>query len=189
MGQKIGILGGSFNPAHKGHMGISLSALKHLDLDCVWWLVTPQNPHKIADEYAPLSDRIQYAYNMAVEYNIVVKDIETSLKSTYTIDVIQFVQCMYTDTRFIWLMGADNLVNFHTWHRWQDIAHAVPIAVFARPNTDVNALQNSPCCDMLQQVAPCDIWQHIPNIWTFISDTQFMECATDIRNQQKQKKL
>ncbi len=180
--KRIGILGGSFNPAHNGHVGISLSALQHLGIDTVWWVVTPQNPLKHANTYMPLPERIKQAHHITAGHNIKVKDIESDLKSTYTVDVIRHLTTPHTNRQFIWLMGADNMATFHLWHHWQQITAIVPVAVFARPNTDFETLQNSPCYDILQQVAPPDIWQQTPHIWTYIHDTHYMECATDMRS-------
>ncbi len=181
--QKIAVLGGSFNPAHNGHVGVSLAALQHLNIDAVWWLITPQNPLKQGHSYIPLPERIAQAQAHTAHVDaIVVKDIETALQSTYTVDVIRHLQRTHADTHFIWLMGADNMVTFHLWHRWQDITRMVPIAVFARPNTHFDSLQNSPCYDILQQVPVSDIWQNTPHIWTYIDSTHYTECATDIRH-------
>lgn len=178
---RIGLLGGSFNPAHMGHVGISKTAMDTLGLHSVWWLVTPKNPHKDAQQYAPLSWRIAYASAMTHDHNIVVKDVETSLKSNYTLDVVTHLMNTHPTYQFIWMMGGDNFVTFHTWHAWQKISQQVPIAVFSRPNTHEDALQKSPCCDTLIHTDTVNIWNDIPHLWTYIGSTHFPENASDIR--------
>lgn len=131
---RVGILGGSFNPAHRGHRSISLAAIKALDLDEVWWLVSPGNPLKdhVAD-MAPLSVRLASAVNMAQRAPIRVSGIEARLGTRFTIDTVVKLRRLYPKKRFIWLMGEDNLGQFHQWRRWRHIARQVPIAVIARP--------------------------------------------------------
>lgn len=142
-GMKIGLLGGSFNPAHEGHLHVSDVALKRLRLDYVWWLVTPQNPLKTSSTMAPLSDRIAYAAGR-FEQNprVIVVDIETALGTRYTIDTLTALQRRFSQVNFVWLMGTDNLANFQRWKRWRDIARRVPIAVIMRPGTTLAPLHS-----------------------------------------------
>lgn len=132
-GGRIGLLGGSFNPAHDGHLHISREALKRLRLDAVWWLVSPQNPLKRACGMAPLAARMTSALAMARHPRIHVTDIEQHLGTRYTADTMARLKARFPGTHFVWLMGADNLIQLPRWARWQKIAESVPIAVFGRP--------------------------------------------------------
>lgn len=134
--RRIGLLGGSFNPAHSGHRAISLAALDALDLDEVWWLVSPGNPLKEKAGMAPLAARLGSARAMARRAPIRPTAIEARLGTVYTVDTIAALQRRYANHRFIWLMGADNLAQFHRWRDWRRIACEVPIAVIARPGYD-----------------------------------------------------
>lgn len=137
--KRIGLLGGSFNPAHKGHRAISLHAIRALDLDEVWWLVSPGNPLKPQEGMAPLAARLASARKMARHAAIRATAIETRLKTRYTADTLAKLPRLFPKTRFIWLMGADNLEQFHKWRSWRTIAREVPIAVIARPGYDGQA--------------------------------------------------
>ena len=131
--RRIGLLGGSFNPAHSGHLEISLLALKLLKLDQIWWLVTPQNPLKSESGMASLVERIQSAKHIIGQNPIEVTDIEAEFGSTYTAETLIALKDRYPEANFAWLMGADNLCQIHRWKNWSRIFHTVPIAVFARP--------------------------------------------------------
>jgi nicotinate-nucleotide adenylyltransferase len=128
------LLGGSFNPAHRGHRLISLAAAKALGVDEVWWLVSPGNPLKAtAKDMAPLPARLRSAQHMARRAPIKVTAIEQHLGTQYTIDTLTKLVRRYPKRRFIWLMGEDNLVQFPKWKDWRKIARLLPIAVIARP--------------------------------------------------------
>jgi len=131
-----GLLGGSFNPAHRGHRHISLFALRALALGEVWWLVSPGNPLKPAKGMAPLSARLGSANAMARRARIRPTAIEAQLGTRYTVDTLRRLVRRYPDRRFIWLMGADNLEQFDKWRDWRGIARLVTIAVIARPGYD-----------------------------------------------------
>jgi len=139
-GLRVGILGGSFNPAHEGHLHISLLALKLLQLDEVWWMVSPQNPLKSADDMAPFEDRLAEAQVLANHPNIRVTDIESRLGTTNTSESLEILKRSFPKTRFVWLMGADNLKQISRWHRWTRIFNQVPIAVFDRAPYSFGAL-------------------------------------------------
>ena len=134
--RRVGLLGGSFNPAHGGHRRISLHALAALGLDQVWWLVTPGNPLKPAAGMAPLAARVAAAGRQARRAPIRVSALERELGTRYTVDTLRALARRYPNTEFIWLMGADNLAQFHRWRDWRGIARAMPIAVIARPGYD-----------------------------------------------------
>jgi nicotinate-nucleotide adenylyltransferase len=135
----IGLLGGSFNPAHGGHRRISLQALKALQLDEVWWLVSPGNPLKEQAGMAPFESRYRSALAAARISPIRVTGIERQFGTRYTIDTLRALTRGFPQHRFIWLMGADNLAQFHKWREWREIAKLVPIAVVTRPGYDGDA--------------------------------------------------
>jgi nicotinate-nucleotide adenylyltransferase len=135
------LLGGSFNPAHRGHVHVSRLALRHLDLDEVWWLVSPQNPLKKTDGMAPFATRFASAEAAAKgERRIVVSDVEQRLGTTYTADTLARLRHRYPRAEFVWLMGGDNLAQIPRWRRWTEIFDHVPIAVFDRGGTARRAL-------------------------------------------------
>lgn len=133
-GQRIGLLGGSFDPAHTGHLHITRMALQRFRLDRVWWLVSPGNPLKPHGP-APLAQRIAAARRLSHDPRITVTGIEARLGTRWTADTIAALQARWPAVRFVWLMGSDNLVQFSRWDRWQEIAAQVPIGVIARPGT------------------------------------------------------
>jgi nicotinate-nucleotide adenylyltransferase len=129
---KIGLLGGSFNPPHAAHLRISLEALRRLGLDQVWWLVSPGNPLKHPPPPAA-ETRASAAARLVRHPRIKITDFETGLGSAYTCDTIRYLKRRFPDARFVWLMGADNLAQFHRWKDWKSLFGLVPIAVFDRP--------------------------------------------------------
>ena len=133
----IGLLGGSFNPAHRGHRRLTLSALRELGLDEVWWLVSPGNPLKAkAKDMAPYEARLAAAKAMARRAPIRVSDVEMQLGTRFTIDTVRELKKLYPQHRFIWLLGSDTLPDFHKWRDWRDLAGLLPIAVLPRPGYD-----------------------------------------------------
>ena len=139
-GPLTGLLGGSFNPAHRGHRRISLFALRRLGLDEVWWLVSPGNPLKPVEGMAPLAARVAAARQQARRAPIRVTAIERELGTRFTVDTLLALLRRYPKRRFVWLMGSDNLAQFHRWKHWRRIAEAMPIAVIARPGYDAAAM-------------------------------------------------
>jgi nicotinate-nucleotide adenylyltransferase len=139
-GRRIGLLGGSFNPAHEGHREISLQALARLGLDEVWWLVSPQNPLKPVAGMAPFADRMAGARAVARHPRIRVSDIEARLGTRHTAETLRRLTRRFPGHRFVWLMGADNLAQIDRWRSWQQIFHLVPVAVWARPTYCFRAL-------------------------------------------------
>ena len=136
---RVGLLGGSFNPAHRAHRRISLAAIDQLGLDEVWWLVSPGNPLKPAAGMAPLAARFASAVWMARRAPIRVTAIERELGTRYTVDTLRRLIRRYPRNRFVWIMGADNLAQFDQWKDWRGIVRTLPIAVFARPGYDARA--------------------------------------------------
>lgn len=131
-GMTVGLLGGSFDPAHDGHVHITEMALRRFGLDRVWWLVTPGNPLK-AHGPAPLDQRIAQARTIMRDPRVAITDIEARLGTRMTSDTIAALQRLYPRVRFVWLMGADNMVQFDHWDSWHEIAARVPIGIIARP--------------------------------------------------------
>lgn len=138
-GQVIGLLGGSFDPPHAGHVHLTREALKRLRLDQVWWLVSPGNPLK-RNPPAPLPERMAAARALMRHPRVTVTDLEAGFGTRATIDTLESLHRAYPRLRFVWLMGADNLAGFHRWERWQDILARVPMAALARPGQRLPAL-------------------------------------------------
>ena len=138
--RRVGLLGGSFNPAHRGHRHVTLAAIRALDLDEAWWLVSPGNPLKPRRGMAPFAARVVSARRMARRAPIRASAIEQRLHTRYTVDTLRVLQRRFPKIRFIWIMGADNLAQFHVWKDWRTIARTMPIAVIARPGYDGRAL-------------------------------------------------
>jgi nicotinate-nucleotide adenylyltransferase len=134
--KRIGLLGGSFNPAHRGHRRMSLAAMKALGLDEIWWLVSPGNPLKPAKGMARYQARLASARAEARGTPIRVSEFEARAGTRYTVDTLRELRRRYPNCRFIWLMGADTVAQFHRWRRWRTIAALAPIAVIARPGYD-----------------------------------------------------
>lgn len=130
---RVGLFGGSFNPAHDGHAHVAETALMRLQLDRVIWLVSPQNPLKSPRETAPLSARMASAAAVARGPSMIVSDAETRMGARYTLDTLRVLKGRFPGVHFIWIMGSDNLASFHRWRGWVEIARLVPIAVVARP--------------------------------------------------------
>lgn len=137
-GQVIGLLGGSFDPAHAGHVHITNEALKRFGLDGVWWLVSPGNPLKERGP-APMARRLAHARRVMQHPAVTVTDIEALLGTRYTAQTLRGLRALYPRVRFVWLMGADNLAQFHLWQDWREIAQTVPIGVLARPGQRISA--------------------------------------------------
>lgn len=148
-GQSIGLLGGSFDPAHEGHVHISREALKRFGLDRVWWLVSPGNPLKTKGP-APLAERVAAARACMQHPRICITDLEARLGTVATADTIATLRMRYPGVRFVWLMGADNLAQFHRWKNWRSILHAVPVGVIARPGDRISA-RMSPAARQFRQ--------------------------------------
>ncbi|HEC00100.1 MAG TPA: nicotinate-nucleotide adenylyltransferase [Sphingomonadales bacterium] len=184
-GKKIGLLGGSFNPAHEAHLEISLTALDRLGLDAVWWLVSPQNPLKSRTDMAAFQDRMDSARAMARQGNIHVTGLETDLKTTYTVQTLARLVDLLPDSRFVWLMGADNLAQFSAWKDWEKIANTVVFAIFDRPGYSEAALTSMAARhfgdhQIPESKAP-ELVSHTPPAWTFIRETQNPLSSTEIR--------
>lgn len=137
-GQRVGLLGGSFDPPHAGHVNITKEALRRFALDKVVWLVSPGNPLKPRGP-APLEARMKAARAIVKDPRVIISDAEARIGTRYTAETIAILQKAHPGVRFVWLMGADNLAQFHHWDRWQDIMAALPVGVLARPGKRISA--------------------------------------------------
>jgi len=188
-GLLVGLLGGSFNPAHEGHRHISLLALKRLRLDAVWWLVSPQNPLKPVAGMAPIAARLEGARTVARHPRIKVTDIEGRLGTTYTAETLKRLRQRLPQVRFVWLMGADNLAQIHKWKDWQRIFHTVPVAVLARPSYCLKALASDAAHRFVRNRVPESAsgqlgLRRLP-AWTFLVGPLSPLSATAIRAQRR----
>ncbi len=182
---RIGLLGGSFNPAHEGHLHISHRALDELALDGVWWLVSPQNPLKPADCMAAFEDRMASARNLADDPRILASDLEQALDTRYTADTLAALIKRYPRVAFVWIMGADNLAQIDQWKDWTAIFDALPIAVFDRPTYSDAALT----CPAAARFASFrmdarrarDLAGQTPPAWVFVQGNLHDASATEIR--------
>lgn len=141
-GMKIGLFGGSFDPAHEGHRHVAETALERLQLDKVWWLVTPQNPLK--PQSSPFAKRMKSAKAMARGRKMVVTDLERTLRCAFTYETLRALKRLYPGVQFTLVMGADNLANFRRWRNWREVAASVPIAVVSRPGSGPRQRLNAP---------------------------------------------
>lgn len=140
VGGRIGLMGGSFNPAHEAHVHVSLVALRRLQLDAVWWLVSPQNPLKPVAGMAPLWQRLAHARGLIRHPRIHASAPEAGLGTRYTADTLDALKARFPKARFAWIMGGDSLAGFHRWRHWRHIAASMPLAVVARPGFTTRAL-------------------------------------------------
>ncbi len=180
-----GLLGGSFNPAHGGHRAISLKAIDALGLDELWWLVSPGNPLKPKAGMAPLPARLASARRMARRAPIRATGIEAELGTRYTIDTLKMLVRRYPDRQFIWIMGADNLVQLPQWRDWRGIARLMPIAVIARPGYSGRAHARRAMGWLRRFVRPADQKSHWtdwrPPALVFLRFSPDVRSATAIR--------
>lgn len=180
-GLRIGLLGGSFDPAHEGHLYVGEVALKQLGLDYVWWLVTPRNPLKGGAGLAPLEDRVARAQALARHPRVVVMDIERALGTHYSIDTLKALQRRFPQLRFVWLMGSDNLAIFRRWHRWAEIAARVPIAVVLRPGTILASLHAAPMRHFARRRAAAGLAMTAPPAFAILDGRRNPQSSTAIR--------
>jgi nicotinate-nucleotide adenylyltransferase len=138
-GLRIGLFGGSFNPPHAGHRLVTLTALRRLKLDRIWWIVTPGNPLKDTRQLSPLDERIAAARRLMPEPMVDITGFEAGIGTRYTLDTLRYLKRRCPGVRFVWIMGADNLLQFHRWQGWREIARLMPIAVVDRPGATLKA--------------------------------------------------
>jgi nicotinate-nucleotide adenylyltransferase len=185
-GMRVGLLGGSFNPPHVAHRAISLFAIKRLKLDRVWWLVTPGNPLKEHGTLGDLAQRTEAAREMADDPRIDISCLESVIGTRYTVETIAYLRRRARGLRFVWIMGADNLAQFHRWENWRRIASEVPIAVIDRPPQSFRALA-APAAQALaryrlpENQAARLAEQRAP-AWVFLTGMKLNLSSTGLRN-------
>lgn len=184
---RVGLLGGSFNPAHDGHRHIALLALRLLGLDEVWLLVSPQNPLKPVAGMAPFTDRLDSARAVCAGHpRLRPTDVETHWGTRYTADTLALLRRRFPRIRFVWLMGADNLAGFHRWARWESIFRAVPVAILARGPYSARILGSRAAHRFAQSRQPSSrarfLWQGQPPAWVFLHTRRHAASSTAIRN-------
>ena len=184
--QRVGLLGGSFNPAHEGHLHISSLALKSLKLDQLWWLVSPGNPLKSKLGMASLKDRMKEARKISsCNPDIVVSDIENNFSTCHTVDTIEKLKIEFPEISFVWIMGADLLVQVPQWKRWRALFRLVPIAIFARPAYSARVLTGKAARRFSSaRVARYRIGSLVkmrPPAWTYMRTRLNCQSATSIR--------
>lgn len=184
-GQVIGLLGGSFDPAHAGHAHITREALKRFGLDRVWWLVSPGNPLKSRGP-APLTARLAAARRVMDHPRVTITDIEARIGTRYTAVTLARLQALYPGVRFVWLMGADNLAQFHRWQDWEEIMHRVPVGVLARPGDRIAARMSKAARiyrdARLHGQAAARLGRADAPAWTFLNMPMTPESSTAIRD-------
>ncbi len=190
-GMHIGLYGGSFNPAHAGHCKVSLLAMQRLQLDRVWWLVSPGNPLKDHSSLPSARARVAQARQLVARDRIDVVAFEEALNTRYTVETIRFLKTRFPLVRFIWLMGADNLAGFHAWRGWQEIAAMVPIAVIDRPGWTLRST-SSKAAKALEQYrlpesnaslladSPVPAWVYLHGPRTTLSSTQLRSAEKEM---------
>ncbi|MGI9410304.1 MAG: nicotinate-nucleotide adenylyltransferase [Hyphomicrobiaceae bacterium] len=189
-GQRIGLLGGSFNPPHEAHRSITWTARRRLGLDAVWWVVTPGNPLKSRGELAPLDERLRLCRQLVGNPKVKITAFETDLPSAYTAASLAHLKLRFPSVRFVWLMGADNLATFHLWQDWQEIARQMPIAVVDRPGWRLPSLARKAAHFMRRSFVPEHRAKGLatmpPPAWTFLTGRLSSLSSTEIRNSRMQ---
>jgi nicotinate-nucleotide adenylyltransferase len=184
-GLKIGLLGGSFNPPHAAHRAVSLFALKRLGLDRVWWLVTPGNPLKSENGLPTLEARVAAARKMADHPRIDVTDFEQTIGTRYTVDMLLWLTRHCGGVRFVWIMGADNLKQFHRWRNWPGIAALVPIAIVDRVGASLGATAAPAAQALARHRLPESAARRVPMAappaWIFLHGLKSPLSSTGIR--------
>lgn len=184
-GLAVGLLGGSFNPAHDGHRHASVEALRRLGLDAVWWLVSPQNPLKARAGMAPLEERLAGARAAARHPRIVVTDLECVLGTVYTAETLDRLRALFPRTRFVWLMGADNLIQVPRWQHWERIFRRTLVAVLNRPPYSSRALGGKAAQRFRRHRIGASRARRLPltgpPAWAFLTHPLHPASATEIR--------
>jgi len=183
-GQRIGLFGGSFNPAHEGHRQVALYAMKRLKLDWVWWLVSPQNPLKDPRETGDYAARLAATKALAKHPRFMVTDLEKQIGSKNTAQTLRALKKM-SDAKFVWIMGADSLAGLHHWHQWTEIVEGIDMAILARPGYSIRALDSKAVLryrdKRVSQDRPQILAGKQPPHWAFISMPLRKESSSAIR--------
>ena len=187
--KKVGLLGGSFNPAHHGHRHLSLKALRLLELDEVWWLVAPLNPFKRAKDMADYETRLNTARQVAKSAKIVVSDFENRAGTRKSVDTIEKLKQTYPDIDFVWLVGADILNELHRWYRYETLMRLLPVAVFARGIYALKGLRSTAArrfaAYRLPETSAKRLARMKPPAWVYLKIGRHAASSTAIRARQK----
>jgi nicotinate-nucleotide adenylyltransferase len=191
-GMRVGLFGGSFNPAHEGHAHVAETAKRRLRLDKVVWLVSPQNPLKPSHETADLAHRMAGARRLANERGMIVSDAESRIGAQYTIDTVRALKARYPRVKFVWIMGADSLASFHRWRGWTQIMREVPVAVVSRPWIALKARFSPAARRFARFRRPSSLAPLLPNMkppaWVFLRGPFNFQSSTALRERQRRTK-
>ncbi len=184
-GMRVGLFGGSFNPAHEGHRLVAVQCLKRLALDAVWLLASPGNPLKENSNLAPLEDRVRATRAVMAHPDIKVTGFEAEHDFHYSFDTLSFLRQRCTGVRFVWIMGADNLAQFDRWERWRDIAELMPIAVYARPGS-LHRATSSKAANVLRmyripEIEAETLADRDPPAWVYLRGVMSAQSSSAIR--------
>ncbi len=184
--QRIGLLGGTFNPAHEGHLLIAQIALRRLQLDALWWLVTPGNPLKDHDKLPSLRKRMQQCRQLANDSRMTITGFEQHLTNSYTASTLSHLKLKAPSARFVWVMGADNLASIHLWQSWREIFRQVPVAVVDRPHWHMQAVSSKAAKSFepwrLPEHKAASLPFHSAPAWTFLTGPLSTQSSTIIRS-------
>ncbi len=186
---RIGLLGGSFNPPHEAHRLISLIAMRRLKLDAVWWLVTPGNPLKDTTILPDIAIRMEWARHIKHHPRIHITDIENRIGTRFSVDTLKWLKRRTPNTRFVWLMGSDNLVSFHLWKDWRTISDLMPMAVIDRPGSTLKATHSRAASALRAYRHPESLQKgllgHKAPAWIMLHDKRSALSSTSLRAQHK----
>lgn len=185
-GMRVGLFGGSFNPAHEGHRLVALQCLRRLRLDSVWLLASPGNPLKENNDLAPLEERVRKARMLINHPRVEVTGFEAEHGFRYTFDTLSFLREACIGVKFVWIMGADNLAQFDKWERWRDIADLMPIAVYARPGSILRATSSKAATALkpfrLREVEAESLADCEAPAWVYLRGIMSAQSSTAIRS-------
>ncbi len=186
--KRIGLLGGSFDPPHRGHIYISLESKKMFKLDEIWWLVTPQNPLKI-NKPATYKERVSNCKEISKNLPISIKEFEKKINSRYSYQTLSYLLNHYKNIKFFWLMGADNLIHFDKWQKWKQIFNEISIVVFKRHGYNTKALKSMAFrnfCNyqLYQSKLNINQFNKIPS-WIWLNNKEIRISSTEIRKKRK----
>jgi nicotinate-nucleotide adenylyltransferase len=188
-GMAVGIFGGSFNPAHDGHAHVAETAMRRLGLDRVVWLVSPQNPLKDPRDSAPLAERMASARvaaaHAAAGPAMIVSDFESRIGTRWTVDTLRALTARHPGVNFVWLMGSDNLAGFHRWRGWTDIMRMMPVAVIARPGSELDSRTAPAAARFAAARVPASRARLLPRLeapaWAYLTAPLNHRSSTSIR--------
>ena len=183
----IGLLGGTFDPPHLGHLRISYIAIKRLKLDEIWWIVSLSNPLKEKEKVSSFNKRLEKAKKFVKIKKIIVTDLEKKINSPYTIDLICYLKKKYPWRNFVWIMGVDSVINFHNWKDWKEIFYKVPIAIFDRPFYSLSTSKSKALTYFKNRRISNKLSKKLKNMipprWVFITGQTHLKSSTQLRQE------